>query len=252
MSKTSKRKLTVKSFFLDYVLLFLTAALITVFAIITKQKFIKILPCYITLIVNLFDSKVNRIAKLIGATNCLIYSIGYFQDGLLGNAMSALLYSMPIQLITFYMWRKNKYKMGVIVRSYTAPRRFNVFVIALAITVASIGIFTKFPSSNYGVIQGILFALGFVYSMLMMFGYIEGAIIAVPSSMLSLGLYIYISIHDNPASITYVVIGTYTLIRLIIGLINWSRMYKEQSILNGGVRLKDYQKPASSLKQLQN
>ena len=247
MEKTTKRKLTVKSFFMDYVLLFLTAILITVFAIITKQKFIKILPCYITLIVNLFDSKINRIGKLIGATNCIIYSIGYFQDGLLGNAMSALLYSLPIQVVTFVMWSKNKYKMGVIVRSYSRPKRMNLIAISIAITVVCIGIFTKFPSSNYGIIQGILFGLGFVYSMLMMFGYIEGAFIAVPSSILSVGLYIYITIHDNPASITYVIIGTYTLIRLIIGLINWIKLYKEQSLLNGGVFLKDYQKPSEAL-----
>ena len=250
MEKETKRKLTLKSFFLDYVLLFATAILISVFAIITKQKFIKILPCYITLFVHLFDSKVNRIGKLIGASNCIIYSIGYFQDGLFGNAMSALLYSMPIQVITFAMWSKNKYKMGVIVRSYSRPHRFNVFLLGAIATFISIWVFNVILNSNYGTIQGILFASGLVYSLLMMFGYIEGIFIAVPSSILSLGLYIYITIHDNHASITYVIIGAYTLIKMTIALINWIRLYKEQSLLNDGVFLMDYDKPSEALKNL--
>ena len=242
MDKEKKQKISLKKILLDYVLTGIAFVSLIVLSFITKQKFIKLLPCLVTLFVQLLDSKVNRFGKLIGAANCIIYSIGYFEDGLYGNAFSALLYSMPIQIITFILWSKNKFKQGTIVRSYTTPHRINLSWVVVASAFISIYVIKMLPNSNFPTIQGILFGVGFVYSILAMFGYIEWIYLAIPSSMLSLGLYIYIVATINPTNITYVIIGTYTLIRMVVGIFNWHKMYKDQAILNGGHYLKDYEK----------
>ena len=149
---------------------------------------------------------------------------------------------MPIQIITFIIWSKHKFKQGTIVRSYTAPHRVTLLALTYAAALISIYVIGVLPHSNFPTIQGILFGVGLIYSLLAMFGYIEWIYLAIPSSMLSLGLYIYIVATINPANITYVIIGTYTLIRMIVGVFNWHRMYKEQAALNGGHYLKDYEK----------
>ena len=242
MENKKKKRIPIKRILLDYVLTSLAFISLIVLSFITKQKFIKLLPCLVTLFVQLLDSKVNRFSKLIGAANCIIYSVGYFDDGLYGNAFSALLYSMPIQIITFILWSKNKYKQGTIVRSFTQPRRSALLWVTIVAALVSICVIKVLPNSNFPTIQGILFGVGLVYSLLAMFGYIEWIYLSIPSSILSLGLYVYIVATINPANITYVIIQTYTLIRLCVGAFNWHKMYKEQAALNGGHYLKDFEK----------
>lgn len=243
-----KQKINLWKLFIDYGILIITFVLLIIFSIKTKQKFIKLLPCLVTLFVNLFDSKVNKYGKLIGATNCVVYSIGYFQDGLYGNALSALLYSLPLQLITFAMWNRNKYKQGTVIRSYSTHNLINLLLLTTIVLMFCIGVFTSMPNSKYGVIQGITFGLGLIYSLLMMFGFIEGAYMAIPSTVIGCSLYVYIIFTENPASITYLIISLYTLAKLIIGAYNWTKLYKEQATLNNGRYLKNYEPIPDCLK----
>ena len=88
--------------------MFCTAVLITVTAIYYKQKFLLIMPLYVSLIIGMLQSKVNRYSCLLGSANSIVYGIVYFYYHLYASALSAVLFSCPIQLITFIRWNKNK------------------------------------------------------------------------------------------------------------------------------------------------
>ena len=62
-------KRTLNSTVLSLVLLVVTAVCITASGILYKQPLLHILPLYISLFISLLQSRVNRIAYLIGAGN---------------------------------------------------------------------------------------------------------------------------------------------------------------------------------------
>ena len=82
----------------SYLLLAVSAILITVTGIIFEQKILLMIPLYVSLVVGLLQSRANRFAFLLGGANCMIYTVAYLIMGLYGQAFSTLLWSCPIQL----------------------------------------------------------------------------------------------------------------------------------------------------------
>ena len=85
-----------------------TAVLITAAGLYYRQKFLLIIPLYFSLIIGLLQSRVNRFASLIGSANSILYGVVYIYYNIYGSALSAFLFSCPIQLLTFIRWNKNK------------------------------------------------------------------------------------------------------------------------------------------------
>ena len=94
----------------------LTGILITISGIYYKQNFLRILPLYNSLIIALLQSRVNRYSNLLGSINSILYAAVYFYYGLLASAFQALLFSFPMQLITFIRWNKNKWEKSTVLR----------------------------------------------------------------------------------------------------------------------------------------
>ena len=63
-----------------------------------------------SLVVFLLASRANKYNYLLGAINSVIYSIGFFMEGLYAGVISALVFSFGLQIITFFRWNKNSYK----------------------------------------------------------------------------------------------------------------------------------------------
>ena len=104
---TEKITFSKKDIFI-FILMGCTAVLITVAGLFYQQSFLRILPLYISLVVGMLQSRVNRYSYLIGSMNSLLYGVVYFYYNLYASAFSALLFSFPIQLLTFIRWNKNK------------------------------------------------------------------------------------------------------------------------------------------------
>lgn len=85
--------------------IFATAALITAAGLYFHQDFFRILPLYVSLFVLIFSAKVNRYAFLIGGLNSILYAAVYFAYGLYGMAVYALVFSFPIQMLSFFRWK---------------------------------------------------------------------------------------------------------------------------------------------------
>ncbi|MBQ4604555.1 MAG: nicotinamide mononucleotide transporter, partial [Clostridia bacterium] len=133
--KTVNKKNSKKDIFI-FILMGITAILITVAGIYFHQSFLRILPLYISLIVGLLQSRINRYASLLGSINSLLYGAVYFYYGLYGSVFSAILFSFPIQLLTFIRWNKNKWNNSTMLRKLTAKQRVLMALSFIAALVA--------------------------------------------------------------------------------------------------------------------
>jgi len=224
------KKNIIKAALIDYVPLAITVFCLIFFGIKEGQEFIKLLPCLVTCVVNFLTAHVNRVSFLIGAVNCIIYSIGYYSEGLYGSVASALLYSMPLQVVSFLMWKKNKYKQATIIKNMKGIYKLGTIIFCLVACPVSVYVFSSITGSRYYQFDGITFILGFVASMYIMFGFLDGVVINITSQMLSIVMWIII-VSGNPADITYLILSLYTFTRLIQTIVNWIKLYREQSRL---------------------
>ena len=91
-----------------FILLAITAIGITISGVIFKQSALRMIPLYVSLVIFLLQSSVNRFAPLIGGINSVFYAIVYFYYELYATAIYSLIVSCPLQIITFINWSKRK------------------------------------------------------------------------------------------------------------------------------------------------
>lgn len=223
-------KKKVQNLIIDYIPLSLAFVLIVGLGIKEKQSFIKMLPAIISLFVVLFSAHVNRIAFLIGAINCIFYSIGYSQEGLYGSVASALLFSMPIQIFSFFRWTKNKYKQATIIKHLNKIHLLVWSLIIIVCCCVSYFIF-KAIGGAYVIFDSTIFVLGAIASILIMLGVIEGVFINMLSGLISITMWVIIVVTGNKSNITYLLLGMYTFYRTVQQFYNWLKLYKEQAEL---------------------
>ena len=219
-----------KKWIVDYIPLLFAFALIISLGIKEKQTFIKILPAIISLFVVLLSAHVNRISFLIGATNCIFYSIGYFQEGLYGSVASALLFSLPVQVFSFFMWKKNSYKQATMIKTLDRKRLAWLLSLTLLACVVSYFVFSAI-SSSYVFFESTTFVLGSIASVLIMLGVLEGVIINIVSGCIHLVMWIIIVVSGNLANITYLLLSVYTTYRSLQALYNWLRLQDRKSVV---------------------
>lgn len=211
-------------------LLAVTAILITVTGIMFHQKIFDILPLYISLIVAFLQSHASRFAPLIGGLNSILYAIVFLFLGLYASSAYALLFSCPIQIVTFVQWNKSKYKESTRFRVMNNKQRFFVAMGFLAF-YGVLCVMLKFVGSGYSMLDSLTSSLGILVSILTMFAFVEYTWLMVPSGMVSLGLYFSVMIN-HPEQITYVIFSCYSLICVTIGFFRVRQLYSEQRKMN--------------------
>ena len=93
-----RMKRILNSTLFSWILLGITTVCITLSGILYKQPILYMLPLYISLVISLLQSRVNRLAYLIGAGNAILYAIVYWHFRLYASAVYALAFSFTIQL----------------------------------------------------------------------------------------------------------------------------------------------------------
>jgi len=112
------------------IIIVLTGLAILAAGILCKQEFFLMIPLFVSLFVMAFQSEANRVGALIGAVNSLIYTATYMYMGVYASAASALLFSFPIQLGTFFSWKKKAYKNTAVFKKMSNKARA-VFTLAV-------------------------------------------------------------------------------------------------------------------------
>lgn len=212
------------------IIIALTGIAILVSGILTKQKFFLMLPLFVSLFVMSFQSEANRIGALIGACNSVLYTVTYIFMGVYGSAASAFLFSFPLQLMTFFNWKKNAYKKTktVVFKKMSGKGRiiFTVAVLVLWVILAGIFYYLKY---EYAVFDSISFLLGFIVPVLTMLAYIEYTYLWIIQAVT--GLFLNIQMVTNDISqLTYLIYGIYALYCVICAFINVRKFCKEQQM----------------------
>ena len=146
--------------------------------------------------------------------------------GVYGSAASALLFSFPLQLMTFFNWKKNAYKKTVVFKKMSTRVRIIFFAALLILWAAVAGIF-HYLEYEYAVLDSISFLFGFILPVLTMLAYIEYTYLGIVQAVT--GLFLNVQMVSNDVSqLTYLIYGVYALYCVICAFINVHKFYKEQ------------------------
>ena len=212
--------------YLMYLLMAITGILMTITGILSGQSFFRILPLYVSLVVGLLQSKVNRYAPLIGGINSLLYAAVYFYYGLLSSAVYAIVVSCPFQIITFLNWRKRAYGNSVVFKCMTKKQRI-VTACAVAAVWTVMYLILSAIGSNYILFDNTLTMFGILITVLTMLAYIEYTWLMIPNCLCSVFLYIAMML-DKPEQIVYLIFSIYSLICNVKAFIAAGKLYAKQ------------------------
>lgn len=208
------------------IIIILTGLAILASGIYFKQEFFLMIPLFVSLFVMSFQSEANRLGSLIGAVNALIYTAAYFYIGVYVSAASALFLSVPLQLATFFNWKKNAYKKTVVFKKMSVKMRVVSLVSLLVLWGASAGVLAYFKY-EYAIFDTITFLLGLAVSVLTMLAFIEYTYLWIIQA--ATGLIVNIQmVVNNPKETTYLIYGVYALYCVILAFVNVQKFYKEQ------------------------
>ncbi|MBO5858618.1 MAG: nicotinamide mononucleotide transporter [Clostridia bacterium] len=218
--KLSKKDIAV------YVMMAVTGISITVAGIVFDQSFLRILPLYVSLVISTLQTKVNRFALLLGGVNSILYGVVYIYYKLYGAAFSALLFSCPIQLITFIRWNKNKRGNSTELRRMTNKQRILLFA---GIAVLTVGMVVVLPllGSEYVLLDSITTLLGIAIYFLTMFAFVEYTTLMIINCTLGTVLYITM-LKDSPDTSTYLIYSVYSLICVVFAFFEARKLYAQQ------------------------
>ena len=223
-----KLKITKRELFIDYIPTALVAVMIIAFAIVKNQPPIMTLPTLVTLVVMIMSVRANRYAFLVGAANCILYTIAYINGAVYFSAVSALLVSMPIQIFSFFVW--SKHKTSSTKSELIRMKWWQLLLSTIAVFPAWAGCYfglSAFFEGNMAWIDSLIFVLGILISALVAFRFIEGQYFNVISCVLNLVMWAIICASE-PSNINFVIIGVYNLLRVIQATVTWTSLYIKQ------------------------
>lgn len=209
-----------------FILMGCTAVLITVAGIYYKQSFFRILPLYISLVIGLLQSRVNRYASLIGSMNSLLYGVVYFYYNLYGSVFSAVLFSFPIQLLTFIRWNKNKWEHSTVLRKLNMKHRI-LLAIGFFIALAVMWLVLPLIGSEYVFLDSATNLLGIIIYFLTMFAYVEYTFLMIINGVISIILYITM-LQDTPETMTFLIYSVYSFICIVFAFFEAKKLYDNQ------------------------
>lgn len=208
------------------IIIAITFCLILTSGILTKQNPLFMIPLFVSLGVMALQSEVNRNAYLIGGINSCIYAAVYIAMGLYASAASALLFSCPLQLVTFFNWKRKAYGKATIFKKLTVKARIALAICAVAGFFGQQFVLTQL-GSDYAILDNIASLVGIISSVLSLLGYIEYIYFQILGTVLTIALNVQVTM-TNPAHSTYLIYSLYCIYCLILAFLNVRRLYKEQ------------------------
>ena len=184
------------------------------------------MPLFVSIIIGMLQSRVSRFASLLGSVNSIFYAVVYFIFNIYGSAFSALLFSCPIQILTFIRWNKHKSGGSTELHKMTAKQRILLsggFLVALA------GMWFVLPllGSEYVFLDSVSTLLGIVIYFMTMFAYVEYTFLMLINGAIGIALYIQM-LGGTPGIETHLIFSVYSLICIIFAFFEARKLYKKQ------------------------
>ncbi len=209
-----------------FILMGCTAILITVAGIYFNQNFLRIMPLYISLVIAALQSRVNRYASLLGSINSLLYGAVYVYYNLYGSAISAVLFSFPVQLVTFIRWNKNKWEHSTMLRKMPMKQRI-LLVVGYIVALVVMQKLLPLIGSEYAFLDSATNLLGIIIYFLTMFAFVEYTFLMIINGVIGIILYITM-LPETPEMTTYLVFSVYSLICIILSFFEAKKLYDSQ------------------------
>lgn len=217
-----------REFLLQYAPVIAVGALIVTLGIIYRQPFYKMLPMLNTLVIMLLSANANRYSFLFGGLNSVVYGIVYLSEHVYFSAISAMLVSFPLQMFSFFHWRKREQGKRSPLKMLGVRGRLSVLGIGiLAYGAAYFLLLPFFSNAAFPAVDILVFVLGVVVTVLIALCYVEGQYLNVLSCLCNLVLWLMIALRD-PSNLNYLVIGAYNLFRVLQGCVVWTRKYRAE------------------------
>ena len=219
-----------KNVLVDYVPIIILTPAIVASGVLAGQAAYKIIPAVVTLFVVLLSSKLYRIAFLLGAANCVLYAAGYLADGLYGSLASCLVISAPLQVLSWFLWKRSAYKQATVFR-----RMRPCFYPLIVLAAAALAIGMLYGSNRAGGANGmialdsVLFALGLAVTVLTMLAFVEGYALNILSCALTCVMWVILAAR-NPRDVTYLLVSLYNVFRVSLALAACVKMYRTQQL----------------------
>ena len=223
------KKTIAKEKIFSYLLLCVSAVLITVTGILFKQAIINMIPLYVSLVIGLLQSRASRYSYLLGGLNCIIYTIAYISLGLYATAISTLLWSCPIQLVTFWRWSRCSYKHSTEFKSLR-PIHWILGGIVFVICFLLIQFVLQSANSQYPTLDNLATLISLAASLLSMLSYREFSWLMLVTCALNLFLFFVMTL-DDPAQSTYLVYAINSAICVVGQFFSVRKLYAEQKKL---------------------
>lgn len=204
-----------------------TGILITVTGIYYKQNFLRILPLYNSLIIAMLQSRVNRYSNLYGSINSILYATVYMYHGLLASALQAILFSFPMQLITFIRWNKNKWEKSTVLRKLTHKQRALLLIAYVAALLVMWKVLPLF-GAKYVFLDSATNLLGIVVLFLTMFAYTEYTVCMIINGIISIALYVAM-LESTPETVPFLIFSVYSFICIVFAFFEARKLYKKQN-----------------------
>ncbi|MBQ8894430.1 MAG: nicotinamide mononucleotide transporter [Clostridia bacterium] len=217
-----------KKLWIDYIPAAATAVLIIFFAVWRQQSPVKTLPTLITLAVQVLNAHADRRAFLLGAANSLLYGLAYYMEGIYFSMISAVLISAPMQIYSYFNWRRHSHGSRPALKMLGRQR----VLLVIGLTLAGWGICCLMPffrSGSFPAVDALSFAVGITVTLLVARRYVDSQFFGMANSIIGLTLWILLAVRD-PANLNYVVISAYNLFRVVEAAFNWVRATKGEKI----------------------
>ena len=223
-----KQNIDHKKIWLEWVPIGICAVAILVCAFVFKQKWYKVLPTLNTLIILLLSARVDRRSFLIGGLNAAFYGIGFFSEGLYFSVINCLLVSMPLQLFSFFNWKKHA--DGNSAKLRTLGWRGEAVVISSTVVGCQLCYWLLLPFFEGGqqqvMLDIFLFVIGLVITVLALLRYVETPYYNLISAIANVVMWVSIC-TGNIANINYLIMAAYSLFRVAQSAITWTKQYKK-------------------------
>ena len=218
--------LSCRSLFKEVIPVTVTAILVVITAVVTHQSPLRIIPLFISLVINILQTKVNRYAHLIGSLNSIQYGLIDWHYGLYGTAMTDFLVYFPFQLFTFILWSRRSYKQTTLLRSMTWKQRIWASV-SCAVTWFGTFIALRLANSNYQIIDSTMTIASLLISILILFAFVEYTWLMIPLGML--GVYTNtVVMMDSLDRMPFLVFSIFSLYCQVLAFFQARRLYAEQ------------------------
>ena len=230
-----KQNVNYKKIWLEWVPIGICAVAILACAFVFGQKWYKVLPTLNTLIILLLSARVDRRSFLIGGLNAAFYGIGFWTEGLYFSVINCLLVSMPLQLFSFFSWKKHADGNSTKLRSL--GWKGEIMVISSTVIGCQLCYWLLLPFFSGGQQQAaldiFLFVIGLVITVLSLLRYVETPYYNLISSTANLIMWALIC-SKNVANLNYLIMAAYSLFRVSQSVISWTKQYqrskKEESV----------------------